>query len=506
MNMLVEQVVADEEIVSREGYLFKISDDRWRLNKDIDIPVVAISQLLSQNLYLAFRRVLAFYAQTTSPTHCRNLFERAKHYLSTTPGQEPFTVESLISYRSTLDKMTEWYLGALRGFIKQWHAMGHPGIDEDVIQLLSKWRLRGNEKGYAVQSMCPDSGPLTDIEMQGVVDAVITAFSEERLTLREAALTLTVAMTGRRPVQVTALKIKDLIKQTSKEGIDRYWINFPRAKQRYEAWRTTFRKFPISEDLWLILQQQSAAVRREFMEIIGGEVAPKHEPELPLFPNLKTLNISISLEEQLETDILHAPSDIVKGVMSDLSRHINVTSERTGLPIHLSPVRFRYTLGTNLAREGKREYIIAEALDHSDIQNAGVYVKNIPDIVKHINKAVALRLAPLAQAFQGVLVSSESDAVRGNDPSSRITNGVKGVGTCGSYGFCGAIAPIACYTCNNFQPWLDGPHEEVLDGLIKERDSVVALTNDLKIASVNDRLILAVSDVVNRCKAMKGGV
>lgn len=505
MSMLVEQAVADEEIISRDGYQFNVSDDRWRLNKDVDIPVSAISQQLSQNLYLAFRRVLAFYAQTTSPTHCRNLFERAKHYLSTTPDQEPFSVESLISYRSTLDKTTEWYLGALRGFIKQWHAMGHPGIADDVIQLLGKWRLKGNEKGHAVQSMCPESGPLTDIEMQGVVDAVFNAFSEERLKLRETALTLTVGMTGRRPVQVTALKIKDLIKQTSKDGVDRYFINFPRGKQRYGGWRTTFSKFPICEDLWLILQQQSAAVLCEFEDMIGGEVAPKLKAELPLFPNLKMLDITVSLEEQLKTDILHAPSDIIKAVMSDLTRRINVASERTGLPIHLTPVRFRYTLGTNLAREGKREYVIAEALDHSDIQNAGVYVKNIPDIVKHINKAVALRLAPLAQAFQGVLVASENDAVRGNDPSSRITNGAKGVGTCGSYGFCGAIAPIACYTCNNFQPWLDGPHEEVLDGLLKERDSVVELTNDLRIASVNDRLILAVSDVVNRCKKVKGG-
>jgi len=50
---------------------------------------------------------------------------------------------------------------------------------------------------------------------------------------------------------------------------------------------------------------------------------------------------------------------------------------------------------------------------------------------------------------------------------------------------------------------LDGPHELVLDGLISERDSVYEGTGDLKIASVNDRLILAVSDVVTRCNAMK---
>ena len=85
-----------------------------------------------------------------------------------------------------------------------------------------------------------------------------------------------------------------------------------------------------------------------------------------------------------------------------------------------------------------------------------------------------------------------------------IPNGIVNLGTCGSYGFCGALAPIACYTCNHFQPWLDGPHEAVLDGLIYDRDKVLEKTEDRKIASVNDRLILAVSDVVGRCSAIRG--
>jgi hypothetical protein len=68
------------------------------------------------------------------------------------------------------------------------------------------------------------------------------------------------------------------------------------------------------------------------------------------------------------------------------------------------------------------------------------------------------------------------------------------------------LAPIACYTCAYFQPWLDGPHEEVLDGLIGQRDRVAALTGDLKVASTNDRLILAVSDVIHRCQLAKGEV
>ncbi|NDV13004.1 site-specific integrase [Crenobacter caeni] len=503
MNMPVAQAVWSEKMFSREGYQFRLDDDRWRLNKDCEIPVSSIRKLLNPEIDLAIRHVLAFYATTTSAFHVHNCFYRCKAYLEATTGQSAFSVESLISYRSTLKKNNEWYLGTLRGFFKQWHAMGHPGITDEVIQLLGKWRLKGNEKGYAVQSMCPESGPLTDIEMQGVIEAITTAFGEGRLALLDTALTLTVALTGRRPVQITALKIKDMLKQTSKDGIDKFFINFPRAKQRHQSWRTQFSKFPISEDLWLILQQQAASVQREFKEIIGDAVPSKLVPDLPLFPNLKLLDINACLEDQLKIDTLHAPTYTMTNVLNEISEEINITSERTGLPIHLSPIRFRYTLGTNLARDGNSEYVIAEALDHSDTQNASVYVKNIPDIVKHINKAVALHLARHAQAFHGVLVMSEKDAARGNDRSSRITNGTQSVGTCGSYGFCGALAPIACYTCNNFQPWLNGPHEEVLEKLIKERDSILEQTNDLKIASINDRLILAVGDVVNRCKAMK---
>lgn len=504
MKGQVAPLVADEELLSREGYKFRLNEDQWRLSKDYNFTVSAVKSLLSPDLYLALRHVLAFYATTASAAYTQSLFYHCKTYLKTITCQMPFSVESLISYRSTLDKNTEWQLASLRTFIRQWHAMGHPGIADEVIQLLSKWRLSAGERGYAVQSMCPESGPLTDIEMQGVVEAVTTAFGEGRLALLDTALTLTIALTGRRRVQVAGLKIKDLIKQTGKDGIDRFFINFPRAKQHLQGWRSSFSKFAVSEDLWLILQEQATATQREFASMVGESVAAQLVSELPLFPNLSVLDPSAGLEEQLKMDYLHMRTANLGRVMLRVSDATSVISERTGLPINLTPYRFRYTLGTNLAREGKREYVIAEALDHSDTQHVGVYVKNIPDIVKHINKAVALRLGPIAQAFQGVLIVSESDAIRGNDPSSRITNGAKGVGTCGSYGFCGAIAPIACYTCNNFQPWLDGPHEAVLDGLINERDSVFEQTGDLKISSVNDRLILAVSEVVSRCKSLKG--
>lgn len=501
MSLPILEPLVDSVFYSREGYLVSFHEDRWKLSKDVDIPISTLVDVMEGQVYLSLLHVLAYFAKTSSPWHVQNMFYRCKHYVESTLGQPVFSVESLISYRSQLDKKTEWYLGTLRVLIRKWVDLEYAGVPDNAINLIDKWKIKGNEKGRAVQSMCPESGPLTDIEMEALVTSIVTAYGQNKLTLIDTCYSLTVATTGRRPIQITALKIKDL----SPIG-ERHAINFPRGKQRNQGWRTSFKKFYVLEDLWLLLQQQGAAVKQAFAEKLKSDVPMELVSELPLFPVIDAIDLQSDLIEQLSVDRLHAPSDSIREVMSRIEKVLKVISERTGMPIRLNPTRFRYTLGTNLAREGKGEYVIAEALDHSDTQNSGVYVRNIPEIVERIDKAVAMQLAPIAQAFQGVLVASERDARRGGDPGSRVSNGSANLGTCGSYGFCSALAPAACYTCNHFQPWLHGPHESVLDSLIQERDRVLEETGDRKIASVNDRLILAVSDVVCRCQAVKNEV
>ena len=183
---------------------------------------------------------------------------------------------------------------------------------------------------------------------------------------------------------------------------------------------------------------------------------------------------------------------------------LEIKSERTGELIKINTGRFRKTIGTRAAEEGHGELIIADLLDHSDTQNVGVYVEATPAIAERIDKATAMELGPIAQIFMGEIIINENDADRGQDPSSRIGNpSIGNVGSCGKYGFCGALAPIACYTCRQFQPWLDAPHEELLEILLSEQERIFKQTNDSRMASINDHTILAVADVVARCKAMK---
>jgi hypothetical protein len=183
---------------------------------------------------------------------------------------------------------------------------------------------------------------------------------------------------------------------------------------------------------------------------------------------------------------------------------LSVRSERTGKPLHVGALRFRRTIGTRAAEEGHGPLVIARLLDHTDTQNVGVYTASSPRIIERIDKAIAMQMAPLAQAFAGV-VADGNDGDR--DPARRIVDlridrSGQAMGECGKHGFCGFNAPIACYTCRNFEAWIDGPHEAVLEHLIARREQL-AQTSDLRMASVNDRTILAVAAVVQRCTELK---
>jgi integrase len=496
-DLFLQQTAGTRRFLSRDGYEIDFGKRSWRLSKDVSIPVFTATEYLNEEMYKSYREVLAFYSRGNAPKYVHLLHYRAMHYFRAMKELKLFSVESLISYRSLLGTVGEPNLAVLRIFIKKWHALGYPGIGIDAVRILERWTLSGGEKGAPVRSMCPETGPLTDIEMDAVISAVIAAYESGSFSVFEASLVMTVIMTGRRPLQITALKICDL-----KQNSGGYFINVPRAKQRLNGgWRKDFKQVAIVEDLWLLLQAQADSVYQKLCKIINVPLELKEN--LPLFPAYSALDKSKGLAIQLTGDSLHLRVEVLQKLMVVVASNLKVLSERTGAPIYMNAYRFRYTLGTNLGREGKGEYVIAEALDHSDTQHTGVYVKNLPETAERIDKAVAYQLAPIAQAFQGVVIKSEDEARRGNDPNSRISDGSESVGNCGSHGICGALSPIACYTCNHFQPWLDGPHESVLDRLLRERDRILEITDDLKIASINDRLIIAVADVVCRCENMK---
>lgn len=497
--------------LSKDGLEFDTASLVWRLSRDVTLSLAWVESRLSEQLMAAYIQNLAYHAEEFSAHYVGNINSHFRNFilfLTRTKKQiKRVEVADLISYRSSLNSRNEWYLAGIVAFLKRWYDLGLEGVNEEVIKLLSSWRLKGNTKGEAILTFCPQQGALSDLELEALHQALIEAFEDDLINLENYALIMLSVVTGRRPAQIADLKLCDLTEVKASDGQGMFILRIPRRKQRGVAWRERFKDYALTLELGALLKTYLKQVEKKFFLITNQSISTEL---LPIFPSWQKIHdyqkqSDLELQEQLEGQGFHRPSGSIRATVKGVIGRLNVYSERTRKALEVSPVRLRRTLATRAAREGYGVLTIAELLDHSDTQSAAVYTENVPEHVDAINRAVAEQLAPIAQAFAGVLIDHEREAKRGNDLSSRVRSESSGdgVGSCGHYGFCNALAPIACYTCRNFQPWLDAPHEEVLEGLLARREGIIRKTNDLTMASVNDRVIFAVTEVIQLCKKRK---
>lgn len=491
---------------SRAGYWFNEDDLIWILDKNITVNVGKVRDLLDTGVEGGFIATLAHYARNLSSSHTKTISERL-HCMMRDTSASKIATTMLINYRATLTRDTEWYMGTIRGFLYKWHDLGYPGISDDVIDLLNSWTLKGNIKGDAVKRLDPAQGPFTDNELLAFNEGAARAFEQDLISITDLSMALLTSHTGRRPKQIAHIKICDLDgTRKNKKDESMYLIHIPRAKQRAEVFRESFKTFAMTRELWIVLDTQRKHCIESVEHTLGHELQEPDRMLLPLFPDLAAfieITSATQLRTLLQADRLHLESKKVTDTLRLVAASSKCHSERTGDLLKVVATRFRYTTGTRAAREGFGPMVIAELLDHTDTQNAGVYAKNIPEHAAALDKAVGHQLAPYAQAFQGVLVDDETHARHGNDSTSRIRHKGEGAGTCGTYGFCGANVPIPCYTCMHFQPWLDGPHEIIYVDLLVERERILTMTGDATVAAVNDRTVFAVAQVIQRCHARR---
>lgn len=494
---------------SKDGYPFDPSANRWQLNKDVTVALDFLTNL-SEATGTGLRKTLRRYAEEMSASHTHNMVTRFHRFVKDT-GATMVSPAHLLNWRSMLGETEQWHLGGLKSFLLVWHDYGYDGVSDESADLLRKWRIKGNNKGVAVLCGCPETGPLTDVELSALLSWANMALARKLLPFWIYAYFLTLAMTARRPVQIAALRGKDLLGEPSGDQAA-FRLNIPRAKQRGGGFRRTFRPLAILEDLHHVLGCQHRQSIAEIEARTGARLLPSLAAEVPVFLNpssLRFIKDEASVEALLNgdrPDILHATTRGLHSGLRTFAKLSTARSERTGEYIRISARRFRYTRGTKLRKEGFGPFIIAELLDHSDIQSVQVYTENTAAEVTVIDNIVGPNLAPFAQACMGTLVRSEREAIRGRDPQSRVPNGRQNpIGTCGNYGFC-ATGYRACYTCYHFQPWIDGPHGEVLDELYEEKRRARESGCAEGVINATDLLILAVEHCVDQCRAARATV
>lgn len=492
---------------SKDGYLFDKYTNNWVLNKDITISFQPRLLGINSKLLLGFRQALAKYAEELSASHTQNMHMMFRDLVTVT-NLSTLNIESILNWKAALGKDKEYKLGMLRGFLISWFDYEYYGVTADIVELLESFTLSGNNKGVAVANRCPFSGAFTENEILAINEELINLWREEEISYTCYAYVNLVQSTARRPIQLRQLKACDLVKKYQ-NGSTNYSLNIPRAKQQGIGFRGAFKELDITEDLYLILLNLIQYQTKKIEEVLNLTLDINQKKLVPIFTDfdmLEKINLSATSFEKsiFESDILHiATKELSTLYMNVFRKKQRAISERTADIIHITARRFRRTRGTNLGRKGIGARIIAEALDQSDSQNAKVYTENTADTVQYIDKAVGKQLAPFAKAFLGKVIEKLEDGERGEDVTAHIPNNEnEAIGACGTNDFC-VNGYEACYVCRKFRPLVDAPHEKVLAELYKEKEEKIKKTGSIQYASVKDRLIFAVEQVVEKCNEIK---
>lgn len=501
-NNVVSTAAQRESARTIDGTEFYPTERKWTIPTPHGSVCFNFENLpgASERLRQHVREAFAALLLANAPERLGRLLVRLRAFLKFLAALNPareiseVTAADLQNYGASLPNHQRYFLRYVRSLLVDWAKTGAPGLSRDLVLLLPSFETKSHEVGVAVLTMNPESGPLTDLEYESVVAALRQAFASGNISLSDYALVVLAIALGCRAMQLAMMKVKDLSITERADGSKVYVLQVTRLKQGKNIRpRTLFKARELTPAVGALLEQQIGLVTNWAKQ---NRLIPV---EAPLFPaTLKALQSRRVTHPGLEG---HHDGSRVSSKIAKLLNGLGVVSARTGKNMNLFQTRIRRTFGSRAAAEGLPATVIADLMDHSSLSSSLIYIETRPEIMERIDKAMALKVAPLAQAFSGTLVARPVSDVSDHGRVIHIdtTERLEAVGGCGKFDFCGLAAPLACYTCTYFHPWLDNIHETLLDQLLAEREKLLALS-DQRIASVNDRTIVAIAEVVTRCR------
>lgn len=480
---------------TRGGTAFNPSDDIWHWTEDVFSVYLDFTKLnLPPQLLYSLKRTLSVVSLGSSPNYLQNLFVAFKHFLDLrgkSSQLSTITILEVSNYSARLSPAEKWRLGTLNVMLQKWAALDLFGLEPGCSTYLQDKRKPGNTKGEAVRTRNPVSGPFSESEYTALYKAVDAAYGEHRTPKWVVVLTRLLFGCGGRISQYASLKILDFA--VTDGAFD---LKLPQVKQREKSSREIFKTHSLSP--------QTGRLVQEYVEDLKSDGFAENDA---LFPERVVMRVGPKVDRRVQSDNFfgHCTRQSLSREFSNRMAALAPTTERlnyTTLPV--TPKRFRYTFGTRMVEEGASKAVLADRLGHTDLQNVDHYYEASPKIVENIDRAMDQSLAPLAAAFRGRLIEGEAHSTHKGAPGSRIIDfrvAPKPLASCAGKGAgCSFNKPVACYTCFKFEPWLDAPHEKVLERLELERKRHAG---DERIAKVNDDAILAVRQVIAECAQVR---
>lgn len=498
-----------------------VSGGLWRFNTASGSASFDFDRLELSNPWLSYglKRHLIFVVQRTSPREAYNIISHNALYLSKVKSWPALiTANTLDEHERLLNSAMSETLEFLRGEsieynfhrLRAWYIWGADflpelGFDPEEAYKWQQVEVPGNEKGVAVRTSDPNGGPLNDAELIILRRALMSDLDMDPLSVQQRAAMWLALVFGRNPSNYILMRQGDFSKLD--DDVDDLWVlKIPRIKKRTLP-RTLFKQEYVEPSLAAVLHAL----------IAHGPSSPVTEPkERPLFAGQSPRKHMVGTP--MEPWAWHLNSSEFTLLIQAAVERYAIISPRTNEPLYLTTRRLRYTFATNRVREGISARELADALDHTDLQNVRVYFDAQSTVVERLDRAAAMEIAPKLNLFKGRTVKDAESASQGNDPTKRIriipelidpNHHVRDLGACGKAEFCNLFPPYSCYPCDKFEPFRDSldVHEMVFDFLVKRRERLRSdPLESSRIAVQLDEVIYACGQVILETRAHQDGV
>ena len=397
--------------------------------------------------------------------------------------------------------------------VKSWYIwcsqnLAELGFNEEYAHVLENLKIPGGPKGEAVKNEDVEAGPLHRVyELQPLYNAMHEARCNTFVGLQQrAALALFIAH-GRNPANLAWLRESDLINVAP--GLDEpcWIIRYPRIKKRLLNPRDDFTEVHLPLELAPYIQDLIAY--NKSLELPSWSAESEDDFDRPIFFN--SVGNTAALAAGFGAAFFNYDTGYFATLLAGFVMEHRIVTPLTGMLLHLSPRRLRYTLATNLVRDGATRRQLAHILDHSDLQHVGVYFDLAGDIVDSLDKSLIGPYSQILKFFRGDFIAAGQHAINEKDPDKHIpfivvdTAPEIDLGVCGKHSLCALHPPYSCYKCPKFQAYLEADHEAVMNYLIGERERKFE-SGDKRVAMQLDEIIIAVAQVVEKCRQVKAEV
>lgn len=463
-------IVYDNEVKAQSGYLYKVSGDSIFLE---DARANLNFKLLNKELLHHAKAFVAYSLKRRAEVTVVNRYNAIKYNLNLVNTKN--TTEIIKEkYREIVqdESITPETKSVLRSFYRFCCDEGMPYFDESFYDYYLDEIEFGTNKGKGIDVLIPmkDRGPLT-VKENRLFNKRIKEIDYKSLpfvTLQGFVSLRIAQMLGARDIQVRNLLVKNF---QENNGI--YSINMPRAKQRGQRKKRKSKARFITKELG------------EQIEYLISSMKKYTENDISSYPLLSTFesgsNVRITDKKLSE--------DAFRRRIVSICQHLNLGFKVTNR-------RLRKTACSTLIAMGVPLKVVAEIMDHSDLQQLQVYFRQTHEIAAKINHVFLEEFNDVLDAFKGKIISKGEESYPGQQIFAETINSkLYEIGSCGSGNLCNLNPPISCYGCSAAELFEDADHKKVLESFTQQAKDIFGESHIVKL--LEDDNYLALSAVIN---------